>query len=238
MCLGECFRKSKALKKGKVDPFSEPGVFDEDQKEEERSESLTLLDVDVDEDEELTWLNDHEVQLSSSGAIIPVPRKMAKEEIPVNSEEDTWKCIEALNPMRETLGPIYGGTVNKEVNLDSDIFIVLGNAHELDYSPTEVQVVPKQPWMLVGGRQRQFRWTLLRDILMKHIEDSEEFLYVSVFVFTDLALWRCIQRKATNSPNLRITIMLCEMGSGPGLASMKEKTGHTSSSSFILTLSV
>ena len=77
--------------------------------------------------------------------------------------------------------------------------------------------------MLVGGRQRQRRWTLLRDILIKHIEDSEEFLYVSVFVFTDLALWRCIQRKATNSPDLRITIMLCEIGSGPGLASMKGK---------------
>ena len=65
-------QRTDALKRGKINPFSEPGVFDEDQKEEEKSELLTCLNVDVDdEDEELTWLNDHEVQLSSSGAIIP-----------------------------------------------------------------------------------------------------------------------------------------------------------------------
>jgi hypothetical protein len=55
-------QRTDALKKGKVDPFSEQGVFEEDQKEEEKSELLTCLKDYVDEDEELTWLNDFEVQ--------------------------------------------------------------------------------------------------------------------------------------------------------------------------------
>ena len=89
------------------------------------------------------------------------------------------KCIEALERMREIPEPIYGETENKVVNRDSDILTVLGNAHELEDSPIEVHLVPKQPWMLVRGRQ--CTGTLLRDIIKRHLMDSEEFLYVSFF---------------------------------------------------------
>ena len=58
--------------RSKINPFLEQGVFDDDEKEEEKSELLTSMNVDEENSEGPTWLNVRQVQLPSSGKIIPV----------------------------------------------------------------------------------------------------------------------------------------------------------------------
>ena len=93
--------------RSKINPFLEQGVFDDDEKEEEKSELLTSMNVDEENSEGPTWLNVRQVQLPSSGKIIPVVGSREIEGGTGNSEADKWKCIRALGRIREVLEPIY-----------------------------------------------------------------------------------------------------------------------------------
>ena len=126
-------QRTDALGRGKINPLLEEGGFDHDEKEEEKSEMLT-------------WTNVSEVQLSSSGKIIPVSPSREIEGGTGNSEEDKSKCIYALERMRKILEPIYGETENKAFNRDSDILVTLGNAHNLEDLPTEKHVGNPYPY--------------------------------------------------------------------------------------------
>ena len=121
MCLGERHGKQRtdALGRGKIKFFLEQGVFDHDENEEEKSKVLF-------------WMNVSEVQVSSSGKIIPVPPSREVERgtgiIEMSSqqaEEDKINGIKVLKPMRNILENIYGQVENLAVNEECDFLLCL-----------------------------------------------------------------------------------------------------------------